>query len=107
MLGIVTLIVLGVAAIAGRSQLFGRASKYIETVSYSLTFFFHMIPGVTETFTRVPAGSPVFANADDPGLQKVIGPIFVVFLVGAFLQVRAAARREPADGRVPPERLSP
>ncbi|RZL90261.1 MAG: hypothetical protein EOP82_16045 [Variovorax sp.] len=98
-LGIVTLIVLGVAAIAGRSQLFGRASKYIETVSYSLTFFFHMIPGVTETFTRLPTGSPVFANADDPGLQKVIGPIFVVFLVGAFLQVRrlrAARRLDPA-----------
>ena len=57
-------------------------------VGYSLTFFFHMIPGVTETFTRIPAGSPVFANADDPGIPKVIGPIFILFLVGAYLQVR-------------------
>lgn len=87
-LGIATLVVLGIAVLAARSRIFGRASAYVEVVSYSLTFFFHMIPGVTETFTRIPAGSPVFANADDPGLQKVIGPIFILFLIGALLQVR-------------------
>ena len=58
-LGIVTLLVLGVAAIAGYSNVFGRASRYVETVSYSATFFFHLIPGITETLTRLPAGAPV------------------------------------------------
>ncbi|MDM0056346.1 hypothetical protein [Variovorax fucosicus] len=87
-LGIVTLAVLALAAVAGRTALLGRASKYVETVSYSLTFFFHMIPGVTETFTRLPAGAPVFASPEDPALQKVVGVLFVVFLMGAALQVR-------------------
>lgn len=87
-LGIATLVVLGIAVLARRSRAFGKASTYVEVVGYSLTFFFHMIPGVTETFTRIPAGSPVFANADDPGIPKVIGPIFILFLVGAYLQVR-------------------
>jgi len=56
-LGIITLVVLGVTAVAGYTNFFGRASRYIETVSYSLTFFFHMIPGFTETSTRLPPGA--------------------------------------------------
>ena len=87
-LGIVTLAVLALAAVAGRTALLGRASKYVETVSYSLTFFFHMIPGATETFTRLPAGAPLFSSPEDPALQKVVGVLFVVFLIGATLQVR-------------------
>ena len=87
-LSILTLAVLALAAVAGRTALFGRASKYIETVSYSLTFFFHMIPGVTETFTRLPSGAPLFSSPEDPALQKVVGAFFAVFVVGAFLQVR-------------------
>src|SRR5678816_1040340 len=34
-LGIITLVVLGVAYVAGYTKLFGRASPYIETVSYT------------------------------------------------------------------------
>ncbi len=87
-LGILTLLVLALAALAGKPGRFGRATPYVETVGYSLTFFFHMIPGFTETFTRLPAGSPLFSSPDDPALQKVIGVVFVVFLVGVVLQVR-------------------
>lgn len=87
-LGVLTLLVLGAAAIAGRTQLFGRASKYIETVGYSLTFLFHMIPALTETFTRLPIGAPLFASPEDPALQKLTGLFVVLFLVGATLQVR-------------------
>src|SRR5437879_11935364 len=55
-LGIITLVVLGVAYVAGYTQLYGRASPYIETLSYSATFLFHLIPGITETTTRLPLG---------------------------------------------------
>src|SRR3979411_2480147 len=48
MLGIITLVVLALAY-AGGKKLFGRASPYLETVLYSMTFFFHLIPGVTES----------------------------------------------------------
>jgi uncharacterized membrane protein len=97
-LGIVTLVVLGIAALAGRSQLFGRASRYVETVSYSATFFFHMIPGLTETFTRLPQGSPVFSGPDDPALQKLVGLFFVLFVIGAILQVRRLRAAQPPSG---------
>ena len=86
-LGILTLVVLAIAAVAGRTALFGRASKYVETICYSTTFLFHMIPGFTESLTRLPAGSPVFSSAEDPGLQPVIGVVFVLFLIGVVLQV--------------------
>lgn len=97
-LGIVTLVVLGIAWLARNKSLFGRASPYVETVGYSLTVFFHMIPAVTETTTRLPLAAPLLPNADAPQLVVATGVMFVVFLIGATLQVRAmlAGRRDTA-----------
>ena len=86
MLGIVTL-VLGLATIAGRTALFGAASAAVETVSYSMTFFFHMIPGVTETTTRLPLGAPLLHNADAPQLVVATGVLFMLFVIGAVWQM--------------------
>ena len=86
-LGIVTLLVLFVATLAGRTALFGRASPYVETVSYSATFLFHMIPGITETSTRLPLGAPLLPNADAPQLQVATAGLFVLFASGAAWQV--------------------
>jgi uncharacterized membrane protein len=86
-LGILTLLVLGLAAVAWHRKIFGGASAYIATASYSLTYFFHMIPGFTETFSRLPVGGPFFTGPDDPLLQKVIGVVFVIFLVGVTVQL--------------------
>jgi uncharacterized membrane protein len=86
-LAIITLVVLGVAWVAGNSTVFGRASRYVETVSYSATFLFHMIPAITEASTRLPPGEPLVASADAPALQAAAGVLFIVFLIGATLQV--------------------
>jgi len=87
-LGIITLIVLAVAYVAGYTKLYGRLSPYIETVSYSATFLFHLIPGITETTTRLPLGAPLLPNADAPALQAATAVLLVAFLIGATLQVR-------------------
>ncbi|MFT3882422.1 MAG: hypothetical protein QM703_22570 [Gemmatales bacterium] len=102
-LGIITLVVLGVAAIAGRTNYFGKSSRYIEVVSYSATFFFHMIPAVTETATRLPLGSPWIADRESPILQGIIGVFFVLFLIGATLQVRMlrSSTKEQSLGAIP------
>ncbi|HEX2011104.1 MAG TPA: hypothetical protein VJN44_09230 [Roseateles sp.] len=86
-LGIATLLVLAAAWSAGRLGLFGAAAAYVEVVGYSATFFFHMIPGVTETTIRLPVGKPLFSGPDDPGLQPIAAALFLLFLVGATLQV--------------------
>lgn len=88
MLGIITLVVIALAWAAEKKALFGKASRYVAVLGYSLTFFFHMIPGFTETSTRLPLDAPLASGPDDPGLQKVIGVVFLVFLAGAFLQFR-------------------
>lgn len=86
-LGIITLVVLVIAALAGKSK-FGRLSRYVEVVSYSATFFFHWIPTVVETTTRLPMGAPLITNRDGPELQAATGVLFLLFLIGATLQVR-------------------
>jgi hypothetical protein len=92
-LGIVTLVVLAIAAVAGYSRLFGRASPYVETVSYSATFFFHWIPAIAETSTRLPLGAPLLSSPEAPELQAATAALFVVFLIGATLQVRQLRAR--------------
>jgi uncharacterized membrane protein len=86
-LGIVTLVVLLLAVIAGRTKLFGSKSAQVETVSYSSTFFFHMIPAIAEGATRLPPAQPLFDNPEAPELQLVTGIFFVLFLLGASYQV--------------------
>ena len=92
-LGVITLIVLAVAYVAGYTKLYGRLSPYIETVSYSATFLFHLIPGITETTTRLPLGAPLLPNADAPALQAATAVLVVLFLIGAALQVRRLRAR--------------
>ncbi len=92
-LGIITLVVLGVAYVAGYTKLYGRLSPYIETVSYSASFLFHLIPGITETTTRLPLGAPLLPNAEAPALQAATAVMGVAFLIGAALQVQRLRAR--------------
>ena len=96
MLGVITLLVLALATFAWRRKPHGAAWAYVATACYSLSFFFHMIPGFTETFTRVPVGAPYFTSPEDPALQKVIGVVFAIFLVGVTLQLAALYRSRRA-----------
>jgi uncharacterized membrane protein len=86
-LAIVTRVVLAIALAAEHRGMFGALSRYVAAVSYSLAFFFHFIPGTVETLTRLPAGAPYLANPDDPKAQPIIGVFFLLFLLGATLQV--------------------
>ena len=95
MLGVLTILVIGVALVAGYTNLYGKWSRAVETVSYSATFLFHMIPGVTETTTRLPLGKPLLPNADAPELQAAAGALFLLFVIGAAwqcLQLRSRNR---------------
>jgi hypothetical protein len=96
-LGIVTLVVLGVAWLADQRK-FGARSLAVSTVSYSLTFFFHMIPAVTESTTRLPYGAPLLPNADAPELQHITGVMFLLFLIGVVLQLRRLKKRGVPGG---------
>jgi len=85
---IVTLVVLAIALAAERASVAGRFSRYVATLGYSFALFLHFVPATVETLTRLPAGAPYLANPDDPKAQPIIGFFFLLFLVGATLQVR-------------------
>ena len=86
-LGIMTLVTLAIAYAAG-SGVFGHVSRRIEIIAYTTTVFFHSVPGVTESLTRLPPGAPIASSQDDPMFPVLYGIFFVVFLVGVTLQVR-------------------
>ena len=100
-LALLTLVALAVGTVAATSPLFGRASRYVQAISYSATVLFHMIPAVTESSTRLPPGAPLVASQDAPVLQAVNLALIVVFLVGATLQVRWLRRSLPATSAGP------
>jgi hypothetical protein len=64
----------------------------IASCAYSATLFLHMIPGFTETATRIPPGAPLASGPEEPGLRAAVGVAFLVFLIGAALQVRRIRR---------------
>jgi hypothetical protein len=101
-LGVVTLIVLAIALVAGKTTLFGRSSPYVETVAYSLSFFFHFIPGTAESLTRLPLGAPLASSPEDPIVTGIVGVFFAIFLIGATWQVmRLRAARKPLEQAQP------
>jgi uncharacterized membrane protein len=99
-LGVITLVTLALAAWAGRTTMLGRAGRYVETLSYTATLFFHMIPGFVETTTRIPAEQPFASGPDDPALQAILGGVLLVFLGIGAAQVWHLRRGEPAMARI-------
>jgi uncharacterized membrane protein len=92
-LGVVTLLVLAVAALAGRTHVFGQRSPYVETIAYSLSFFLHFIPATAESFVRLPLGAPLASTPEDPVVQGAVGVLFLLFLVGMYVQMRKLRTR--------------
>lgn len=89
-LGVITLAVLALALwLERRGVVNGRAGR-LATAAYSLTFYFHLIPAVTETATRLPAHAPLLASAESPVLGVIYGLLFLVFLAGVRKQWRRA-----------------
>jgi uncharacterized membrane protein len=78
--------ILTLAAVAGGFW-FG-SSRRLQAAFFTTTLFFHMIPGFTETLTRLPAGHPVFASQEDPGLRPIQATLAVLYVIGLTIQLR-------------------
>ncbi len=65
----------------------------MTALANALTLFFHLIPGLTETGTRLPLGAPAFSGPEDPTLVALVGAGFVAYLVGAVVQVLHLRRK--------------
>jgi uncharacterized membrane protein len=87
-LSILTVLALAVGTLAALTGTFGRWSRYVQAISYTSTILFHMIPGFTETLTRLPPGHPLLPNADAPELRAIAGVLALLLIVGLVLQLR-------------------
>jgi uncharacterized membrane protein len=100
--GVLTLAVLAFAWTLEKREFLGSASRAVETVAYTTTFFLHMIPAINETTTRVPLSAPLAAGPNDPLVLGLVTIAFVLFLLGATFQVlrlrggRAGGTASPA-----------
>lgn len=86
--GVFTLLVLGLAALAGKTNVFGGASSKVELLSYTGTFMLHFIPAFTETVTRLPIGNPLVVDRDGLAPKLASAVFFAVYLAVAWYQLR-------------------
>lgn len=91
-LGVLTLLLLGVAASAN-GILTGGWARYFGTAAMTTSYFFHWIPGIVETTTRIPLSKPLIASREAPELQMLVGMAFVIYLIGLSLQIRRIRRQ--------------
>lgn len=92
-LGVITLLTLGAVALAARGQAFGRSAPYVEIAGYTATLFFHMVPTVAETTTRLPLGAPLASSQEAPIVKALTLVFFVMFAAIGAAQVRAERAR--------------
>ena len=87
-LAVMTLGALAVGVLAEKMQPFGKWSRYLQAISYSVTLLFHCIPAVTDGLMRLPVGDPVLTSLEDPILKNSYLVLLVLFLSGVTLQMR-------------------
>jgi hypothetical protein len=98
--GVLELVLLAFAVGLEKRVFLGAMSRAIETVTYTATFFLHMIPAVNETTTRLPPAAPLAAGPEDPLVLALVGAAFAGFVIGAVYQVaRLRAAAAPARAR--------
>lgn len=91
-LSIVTILTLLAGIVAERGATHGSWRDVGAVLAFSLTVFFHFIPGFNETLVRLPVDAPYITGPDDPKLKALVGGTFLVYLVVAVLQARRLRR---------------
>lgn len=92
-LAVLTLMVLVEGAIAEKTKIFGKISRYVQAISYSATLLFHSVPAVTDGLLRLPVGDPILKSLEDPVLPMCYIALLIIYLVGVSLQLRWISRQ--------------
>jgi hypothetical protein len=97
-IGVVTILAVLVGYSVGYVAMLGRAARYIETISLSLSAFLLMVPTVSETLRRVPDGHPLVTDMNSPvliGAQLGLLAILVVGLIAQIISLRRSSVAAP------------
>jgi hypothetical protein len=85
---VLTLAVVAIGTLAATTNLFGRASAYVQAALYSSTMLIHMITGLAETLTRLPPSAPLVTAANAAIFKDIIVALVLLALAGIALQFR-------------------
>lgn len=94
-LSLLTLAVLAAGVLLERRGALSWKLRRWAALCFTATLYFHFIPGLTETFTRLPGAQPLFDSAEDPDLAACVGLIGLVFTVVGVWQWRYLRRLAP------------
>lgn len=86
-LAILTLAALAAGRVAETTNLFRQFSDYIQAISYTATFLFHMIPAITDGLMRLPVTDPIVKDVEDPLLKQFYLAFLISYLVVLALQL--------------------
>ena len=86
LLGVFALLGVFLGLLFEHKEFFGL-SKYFQAFCYSGTMLCHLIPGISEVFTRFPPNKPIANSIFDPILLISFGVFFVIFLITVFFQM--------------------
>ena len=83
LLAIVTLLAVIFGYINEKGLFFGFLAPYLQTISYSALFLFHMVPGITEVLRRLPPDNPIVIDSsiDHPILISFYITFFISYLI--------------------------
>lgn len=85
-LAVLTLLALAAGMIVTRIGAFSKFAVYFQTLCFSATMLFHMIPAITDGLLRLPVGNPVLSDPEDPVLKMFYLAFLIIFVVGVALQ---------------------
>ena len=69
-----------------RKKIFGFFSLYIETIAYTSTFLFHVLPAITDGLRRLPPSDPFIDSFEDPLLLNFFLLFISMYIVGLGIQ---------------------
>jgi len=95
-LGILALLAAFGSLLAFRLQFLGWLRPYLAVFGLSFSFFLTLVPGITETLTRLPAASPLADGPESVVVRFVLLAWAAIFVVGFALQVWMARSRRPS-----------
>ena len=86
-MGVLAVVAVAVGFITEKKKIFGIFSSYIETIAYTSTFLFHVLPAITDGLRRLPPSDPFIDSFEDPLLLNFFLLFTSMYIVGLGIQL--------------------
>ena len=85
-MGVLAILAVLVGYVMEKKRIFGIFSPYIETIAYTSTFLFHVLPAITDGLRRLHQRDPFINYFEEPILIKFYFLFTSMYIVGLGIQ---------------------